>query len=351
MEVSLPDTARTTGPLVSVVINTYCKAATLERVLDALRRQEGISPEAFEVVVRDDGSTDDTWARLQGAAPAWGGRLRCSRGANTGVSEARNIGVREARGRLVIILADDILASPRLVAEHLERHRRESFGRCAVVGMVRWPPELDGDLFRHWLDNGGPQFAYPRMNGRQTIGPRFFYACNVSAPRDLLLEHPFDPAIRYGFEDTELAVRLQGSGVRLLYHPEAWGFHNHPRTLDEFRRRQYRVGQSLYAALKNHPEMTEVVPPPSFPLRRRVRLAWRWLLLPGARLAGPSVPLARHVQQRYWRTSLHRALVRGYRDALEHDADPPPHVRPGPHPQARRALEGDRALHGSGAPH
>lgn len=344
MDSTVPETARTSGPLVSVVINTYCKAATLERALEALRRQEGIAPDAFEVVVRDDGSTDDTWARLQATAPSWGGRLRFSRGANAGVSEARNIGIREARGRLVIILADDIVANPRLVAQHLERHARESWGRCAVAGMVRWPPELERDLFRHWLDNGGPQFAYPRINGREAIGPRFFYACNVSARRDLFLEHPFDPAIRYGYEDVELAVRLEKSGVRLLYHPEAWGFHEHPRTFEEFRQRQYRCGQSLYAALRNHPEMTEVVPPPSFPLRRRVRLAWRWLLLPGAILAGPDVPLARHVRQRYWRTSLHLSLVRGYRDAMEHDADPPPHV----HPTSR--LHGDRVRHG-GAPH
>src|SRR6185369_14481611 len=107
----------------SVVINTYNKGATLERVLEALERQAGIDPPAFEVVVRDDGSTDDTWARLERLVPRWAGRLRISRGENTGVSEARNIGVRQARGEVVIILADDIVASPRLVAEHLRRQQ------------------------------------------------------------------------------------------------------------------------------------------------------------------------------------------------------------------------------------
>jgi GT2 family glycosyltransferase len=336
MDAFVPETARAIDPIVSVVINTYCKAETLLRVLETLRLQEGIAPDRFEVVVRDDGSRDDTWARLQAVVPAWKGRLFCSRGPNAGVSAARNLGVRQARGRLVIILADDILASPRLVSEHLARHEREGWARCGVVGMVRWPPELDDDHFRHWLDNGGPQFAYPRVNGHGTIGPRFFYACNVSARRDLLLEHPFDPAIRYGYEDVELAVRLEKSGARLLYHPQAWGYHDHPRTIEEFRQRQYRCGQSLYTALRNHPDLTEEVPPPSFPLRRRMRLAWRWLLLPGVMLAGPGVPLARHVQERYWRTSLHLSLVRGYRDAMQHDSDPPPHVRPAPRPHGSR---------------
>ena len=305
----------------SVVINTYNKGRTLERVLEALERQEGVAPEAFEVVVRDDGSPDDTWTRLEALVPRWRGRLRISRGENTGVSEARNIGVREARGEIVIILADDIVASPRLVAEHLLRQQQERpHGPCAVVGRVLWPPELDEDPFRHWLDNGGPQFAFWRIQD-QAIGPRYFYACNIAARREVFLAHPFDPAIRYGYEDTELGIRMKRAGVRLLYHPTAWGHHHHPRSLDEFRRRQYNVGRSLYAALRNHPEMAQEVPPPSFPLRRRVRLALRWLTYPAARWAGPGRPFALHLQQRYWRTSLHFALVRGYRDARKEDAN------------------------------
>jgi len=305
------------------VINTYNKGATLERVLEALERQEGIGRDVFEVVVRDDGSTDDTWRRLQEIAPRWGGRLRCSRGENTGVSEARNIGVRAAQGEVVIILADDIVASPRLVIEHLGRQDQErAAGPCAMVGKVLWPPELAQDPFRHWLDHGGPQFAYWRIQGT-AIGPRYFYACNIAARRELFLAHPFDPAIRYGYEDTELGLRLKRAGVRLLYHPAAYGFHHHPRSFEEFRRRQYHVGRSLYAALRNHPEMADEVPPPAFPLRRWTRLALRWMCYPAARLAADRVPFARHIQQRYWRTSLHRALVRGFRDARREDPNPP----------------------------
>lgn len=316
------------GLRASVVINTYNKAATLERVLEALARQEDVDRNQFEVVVRDDGSPDDTWSRLTSMAERWDGRLRCSRGANAGVSEARNIGIREARGDVVIILADDIVAGPTLIAEHLKRQDEEHpRGACAVVGKVLWPPELDRDPFRHWLDNGGPQFAYWRIKDPGGIGPRFFYACNIAARREVFLAHPFDPAIRYGYEDTELGLRLRRADIRLLYHPAAWGFHHHPRTLEEFRRRQYHVGRSLYAALRNHPEMMDEIPPPCLAFKRRLRLAMRWLLYPAAQLAGEHLPLARHLQRRYWRTSLHRALVRGYHDARRDDPAPPPHLR------------------------
>ena len=314
-------------PLISVVINTYNKGATLEKVLAALACKENIDRNAFEVVVRDDGSSDDTWQRLEALVPRWNGHLRSSRGANAGVSQARNIAVREARGEFVVIIADDIVASPTFLMEHLKRQAHEtSHGACAVIGKVLWPPELARDPFRHWLDNGGPQFAYWRIKS-STVGPRFFYACNISARREILLAHPFDPDIRYGYEDTELGIRLRDSGVRLLYHPEAWGYHHHPRSFEEFRTRQYRVGRSLYAALRNHPGMAEEIPPPKFALRKQVRLALRWMIYPVAELAAEQVPLARHVQQRYWRTSLHRALVRGFHDAQREDGCPPPHLQ------------------------
>lgn len=313
-------------PEVSVVINTFNKGPTLERVLDAIDRQEGLDPTAFEVVVRDDGSTDDTWSRLQRLEARWGGRLRCSRGENTGVSEARNIAVRQARGRIVIIIADDIIASPTMLLEHVRRHQRES-GSCAVVGKVLWPPELAEDPFRHWLDHGGPQFAYSRMDEAQEIGPRFFYACNISARREIFLAHPFDPAIRYGYEDTELGLRLRRAGVRLFYHPAAFGFHHHPRSLAEFRQRQYNVGKSLYTALRKHPELLEELRLPRFPWRRNFRLALRWLAYPCASLVGGRVPLARRVQERYWQMSLNRSLVRGFRAARNQDSDPPAYLR------------------------
>jgi len=300
------------APLLSVVINTFNKAATLERVLEALSRQEGIAPADFEVVVHDDGSTDDTPRRLQALAARWDGRLTLSSGANSGVSRARNEAVRRARGDLVLLLGDDIVASKALLRRHLEAHARHPGGRWAVVGRVTWPPDLEADPFLFWLDNGGPQFAYSRLKEGGEIAPTYFYACNASLSRDALLSHPFDPEITYGFEDVELGHRLQRLGFRFLYDPEASGFHHHPRSFREFRARQFKVGQSLHAALRNHPELREVVAAPRFPPRRFLKLALRGLFYPGARLAG-----SRRWMQRYWRTSLDLAMYRGYQAASQ----------------------------------
>jgi len=299
-----------TALALSVVINTYNKATTLERVLESLLHQEGIAPSLFEVIVRDDGSTDDTPRRLAALAGRWNGRLTVSRGPNSGVSQARNEAVRQARGERVLLLGDDIVAGPALLRRHLEAHAAHPGGTWVVVGRVSWPRELEGDPFLFWLDNGGPQFAYSRIPSGGEIAPKYFYACNASLLREALLAHPFDPAITYGFEDVELGHRLRRLGYRFFYEPEACGFHHHPRSFREFRARQFMVGRSLHAALRNHPELRQIVAAPRFPPRRILRLALRGLVYPGARLAG-----SRRLMQSYWRTRLDLAMYRGYRSA------------------------------------
>lgn len=86
---------------VSVVIPTYNRAGP---VVDAVRSVLAQRFEDFELIVVDDGSTDDTAARLAAIPDV---RLRYVRGSHAGVSAARNLGVRRATGSLVSFLDSD----------------------------------------------------------------------------------------------------------------------------------------------------------------------------------------------------------------------------------------------------
>jgi glycosyltransferase involved in cell wall biosynthesis len=89
---------------VSVVIPTYNRGA---RVAAAIRSALGQTYPATEVVVVDDGSTDDTADVVEPLTG--GGRVRYFRQENRGVSAARNRGVQEARGSFIAFLdSDDI---------------------------------------------------------------------------------------------------------------------------------------------------------------------------------------------------------------------------------------------------
>ena len=104
---------------VSVVIPTYNRAHS---VVDAIRSVLGQRHADLELLVVDDGSTDDTAGRVAAIADR---RLRYVRGRHEGVSAARNLGVRWAGGDLVAFLdSDDLWLRDKLEAEValLQRH-------------------------------------------------------------------------------------------------------------------------------------------------------------------------------------------------------------------------------------
>jgi GT2 family glycosyltransferase len=92
-----------TADFVSVIVPTYNRAYCLQNTLDSVFAQ---SHENLELVLVDDGSTDDTRA-LAELISTREPRLRYIYQANSGVSAARNRGLREARGEYLALLDSD----------------------------------------------------------------------------------------------------------------------------------------------------------------------------------------------------------------------------------------------------
>jgi glycosyltransferase involved in cell wall biosynthesis len=93
------------GPTVSVVITTYNQARYIEDTLGTVFKQ---TDPPLEVIVVDDGSTDETPNRLA----RFGNRIRYIRQKNQGVASSRNTGISHARGEYVALLDGDDLWEP-----------------------------------------------------------------------------------------------------------------------------------------------------------------------------------------------------------------------------------------------
>ena len=91
---------------VSVVIPTYNRSALITRALDSVLAQT-VKP--HEILVVDDGSTDDTASLVRKHYPA----VQLIRQKNTGVSAARNAGITAATGEWVALLDSDDAWLPR----------------------------------------------------------------------------------------------------------------------------------------------------------------------------------------------------------------------------------------------
>ncbi len=100
------------GPRVSVIIPTYNRGWILEEAVDSVLGQ---TYRDFELIVVDDGSTDDTRARLQ----PYGQRIAYVHQDNRGVSAARNTGLRLAQGELIALLDSDDLWKPAKLARQV----------------------------------------------------------------------------------------------------------------------------------------------------------------------------------------------------------------------------------------
>src|SRR6266404_1995218 len=144
------------SPSVSVVVTTYNQApyigATIASVLDQTYRD-------FEIVLVDDGSTDETSA----AVSRYSDQLVYIRQRNRGVAAARNLGIRHAVGRMIAFLDGDDLWEPEKLTAQMEAAEVHPGTGLIVADGVEFSPE--GILRKSLI---GPSIL-PRLQGRSSI--------------------------------------------------------------------------------------------------------------------------------------------------------------------------------------
>ena len=234
----------------SVVIPTYNRLAMLLRVLDALEAQRD-APE-FEVIVIDDGSTDDTQRAL---SQRKGIVFRTQ--ANAGPGAARNHGVLLSKGKFVVFIGDDTVPEEQFLAEHARVHRESGDDPLlACLGYTGWPRGDRVTAFMDYINDYGLQFGYKLIHDGDVVPFNFFYTSNISISGGLMATYPFDTTFpAAAWEDIELAYRLDALGLKIRYNARAVTRHHHPMSVDSFARRQYTVGKSGAIFYRKHPEL------------------------------------------------------------------------------------------------
>jgi glycosyltransferase involved in cell wall biosynthesis len=298
---------------ITVIIPTYNRADQLRQCLDALAVQS-TPADSFEVIVVDDGSTDDTPELLAGFQASFS--LRVERQVNSGQPAALNRGIGAASSPYCLFLDDDIVATPMLVAEHVRAQHLS--GGALILGALRLALESKGGLalyFANWW-----QEHYERL-GDGTKDPDFWdcYSGNLSVPLDTLRDvGGFDATLARSF-DVELAYRLVAAGLGIVYAPDAVGEQVYTKGFRGLVADFDRAGAAAASLYRRHPELVRYAPLGDFTqggsralVARRTLLALRapvWpLSLLDPLLRGRSVRLYRFVQLYcFWR-SLRRAL-------------------------------------------
>jgi len=204
----------------SVVIPTYNRLPILQKCLRALEDQHLAPPaDRYEVVLVDDGSTDDTVRWLDAHAADFP-HVRLIRQDHGGPAEGRNRGVDHAHGDVIVFIDSDLVVTPGFLAHHARALQQD------------WARNGDRLSFTYGAVINTANFEDPTAEPHKLsdLSWAYFATGNVAIDRQVLERSGlFDTGFHlYGWEDLELGERLRQMGVRLVRCPEAVGYHWHP---------------------------------------------------------------------------------------------------------------------------
>ena len=196
-------------PIISVVIPVYNCADTIRTCLESIFAQS-YPRNHFEVIVVDDGSTDETASVARALAAASNERLTILSQANAGPAAARNAGIRAASGTIVAFTDADCVAAPNWLESLIH-----VFNQHPDVAGVGGPLDnaaksntlvarylLAADFYRHRTRGGAVEYLL---------------TANAAFLRSALLDiGGFTERSQAWAEDADLSFRLVHSGYRLL---------------------------------------------------------------------------------------------------------------------------------------
>jgi glycosyltransferase involved in cell wall biosynthesis len=228
-------------PRVSVVVASYEGVGTLNACLDSLER---LNYPDYEVILVDDGSTDDT-PRIALSHP----KIRYLRHPrNLGLGVARNTGIAAATGEIVAFTDADCRADEDWLYYLVGDMSEGDF--AGVGGHNLLPPDASPVSAAVMVSPGGP--AHVMLTDREA---EHVPGCNMAFYKWALEDvNGFDPIFRRAGDDVDLCWRLQRLGHRIGFSPAGFVWHYRRSTFAAYLRQQRGYGEAEALLVQKHPE-------------------------------------------------------------------------------------------------
>jgi glycosyltransferase involved in cell wall biosynthesis len=275
---------------ISVVICTYNRCKTLAAAIDSVVIQAMPESLAWEILVVDNNSTDQTRQAVEALQRQYPERIRYVFEPEQGVSHARNTGVREARGEIVAFIDDDETAHPKwleILTANLHDGQwsgaggrivsRSDFSVPSWLSMTSWFASGPLALFDSGSQAGQlhePPFSANMAYRKEVFDKYGLFRTDLGRTGNNLISN----------EDTEFGRRVMGSGLRLRYEPSALTYH----PVEEIRLRRsyflnwwFNKGRSDVREFGNQPNGMRFL---GIPLRLFLALFWhvmQWMVALG----------------------------------------------------------------------
>jgi peptidoglycan/xylan/chitin deacetylase (PgdA/CDA1 family)/GT2 family glycosyltransferase len=232
----------------SVLIATHERRDLILRCLEGLASQTAPAG-SFEVIVADDGSTDGTADAVEAFEAPFA--LKLLRLEKSGQPGAQNAALAVASGRLCLVLDDDVIPDPGLVAEHFAAHVEPD--PVLAIGRLTQRRARGRDWYAHAFADSWNRHFHEREAG--PIDWSACYGANFSARAEGLRAIGGFPTGLPGGEDLVVAYRLKEIGLQPVYLPGAHVAHDDQKGRRRLIEDSIRQGRGQVELAEFHPGM------------------------------------------------------------------------------------------------
>jgi biofilm PGA synthesis N-glycosyltransferase PgaC len=219
------------APLISVIVPAYNESAVLAKTVTSLRRSRYRN---FEIIIVDDGSTDDTWATAQTLVSY--PRVLAYHKTNGGKSSALNFGIRQATGSIIVAVDADTIFQPNTLNKLVRHFVDMSVG--AVAGAVKVGNALSP--LSRWQALDYTIGIYVERNAQALLGAVMIVpgACGAWRKSALLAAGGFSAMTLA--EDFDMTLALHQLGYKIVQDNEAIARTEVPLELSSLVKQRFR---------------------------------------------------------------------------------------------------------------
>lgn len=199
-------------PFVSVVIPVYNGQDYVSSCVKQLKNQT-YPRKDYEIIVVDNMSTDSTREIIES------NNLGYLTAETAGPSAARNVGIQNASGDIIIFIDIDCFCDPDFIERHVKAHHfhYNNDERIQVIGGSI--SGINNNFFAFCDDYSSWYHYHPKMDVRENA--IFLPTANLSVAREVFsIVGGFDENLRYG-EDLAFCMKLRDANIRVCFDPSA----------------------------------------------------------------------------------------------------------------------------------
>lgn len=233
---------------VSVIIPTYNRSKLLSLTINSLVNQ-GIEKDKFEVIVCDDGSSDDTAQMLENYRDQLNIKYVFQEDKGYRPASARNRGIRLSEAKICLFIDSSVILDPDCLAEHISYYANKGLEHAAIGYVYGFDhDEMSDELLRRLIDSDNIPDSIHRLQLNETYldareisynkyhdnisnlpAPWFyFWTCHLSVGTEQLkkaglFDENYDG--RWGVEDNDLGFRLHQNSIKISLLRKAKSIH------------------------------------------------------------------------------------------------------------------------------